>query len=65
MAPPPPFTPEQINSMALAQATATQATIEKAKSNPNLDSATSERLSSELAQIAQRINELKGQSNTP
>ncbi|MSR33673.1 MAG: hypothetical protein EXS12_02560 [Phycisphaerales bacterium] len=65
MAPPPPFTPEQINDMPLSQAIATQATIQKAKSNPSLDGATAERLANELAQLAQRINALKGQSNPP
>ena len=65
MAPPPPFTVEQINSMPLAQAQETKATIQKAKSNPNLDGATTERLANELAQIAERINQLKGQSNPP
>jgi hypothetical protein len=63
MAAPPPFTSEQINGMTLTEAVATQATIQKAKSNPTLDGATAERLANELSQIAQRINDLKkGQS---
>ncbi len=62
MAPPPPFTSEQIKSMTLALAKATQSTLEKAKSNPNVNGETAERLANELAQISQRINELNGQS---
>ena len=65
MAPPPPFTVEQIKGMTLAQAQDTQAAIQKAKSNPNLDSETTERLANELTQIAERINQFKGQSNPP
>ena len=65
MAPPPPFTVEQIKGMTLAQAQDTQAAIQKVKSNPNLDSETTERLANELIQIAERINQFKGQSNPP
>lgn len=65
MAPPPPLTVEQINGLTLVQAQDTQAAIEKAKSNPNIDGATAERLANELAQIAERINEFKRQSNPP
>ncbi len=63
MAAPPPFTAEQIGNMPLTEAVATQATLQRAKSNPALDGATSERLANELSQIDQRINDLKkGQS---
>ncbi|MCE9619390.1 MAG: hypothetical protein K8R92_05740 [Planctomycetes bacterium] len=56
----------QINGMALNAAITPQATIEKAKTNPDLDGPTKERLDNELAQLAQRINELKkGQSPPP
>lgn len=65
MAAPPPFTSEQINGMALTEAVASQATIQKAKSNPALDGATAERLANELSQIAQRINDLKKAQSPP
>jgi hypothetical protein len=65
MASPAPITSEQINGMQLAEATAAQATLNTAKSNTALDLANRERIANELAQISQRINELKGQSSPP
>ena len=65
MASPAPLTSEQINGMQLAEATAAQATLNTAKSNTALDLANRERIANELAQISQRINELKGQSSPP
>jgi len=65
MASPAPFTPEQINVMTLSEANASQATLTKAKANTALDLANRERIANELAQISQRINELKGQSSPP
>ena len=65
MASPAPITSEQINGMQLAEATAAQATLNTAKANTALDLANKERIANELAQISQRINELKGQSSPP
>ncbi len=65
MASPAPLTSEQINGMQLAEATAAQATLNTAKANTALDLSNRERIANELAQISQRINELKGQSSPP
>ena len=65
MASPAPLTQEEIGNMQLPQALASQATLLKSKGNTALDLANRERIDNELAQIAQRINELKGQSSPP